>query len=101
MTDRKVRTAIIGCGKVSHLHAAALQQVQNTDLVAVYSRSISKAQTFASQYKILPFDDLEKMIEKAQVESAVVCTPHPFHAEMVVKLAGMGIHCLVEKPLAS
>ena len=30
MIQRKIKTAIIGCGKVSHLHAAALQQGNNT-----------------------------------------------------------------------
>lgn len=101
MTSRKVRTGIIGCGKVSHLHALAIQQGENTELVAVYSRSLSKAQTFAARYGILPFDNLQRMIEEAGVESVVVCTPHPYHAAPVIEAAKMGVHCLVEKPLAS
>ena len=101
MTQRKIRTAIIGCGKVSHLHAAALQQGSNTELTAVFSRSIDKAREFASKYGIQAFDDLENMVRETGVESAVICTPHPFHAEAVLKLASLGVNCLVEKPLAS
>ena len=101
MTERKIRTAIIGCGKVSHLHAAALQQGYNTKLVAVYSRSLAKAEQFAEQYRIQAFDDIPVMIENAAVEAVVICTPHPYHADAVIEAAGRGVHCLVEKPLAS
>ncbi len=101
MPGRKIKTAIIGCGKVSHLHAAALQQGRNTALTAIYSRSIEKANNFASQYGIQAFDNIEKMIADAGIESVVICTPHPFHADAVIKAAEAGAHCLVEKPLAS
>jgi predicted dehydrogenase len=101
MTIRKIKTAIIGCGKVSHLHAAALQQGVNTELAAIYSRSIGKAREFAEKYGIAAFDDLELMIREAGIESVVVCTPHPFHADAVIMAAKAGAHCLVEKPLAS
>jgi len=101
MIQRKIKTAIIGCGKVSHLHAAALQQGNNTELTAIYSRSLAKAEEFAGRYGILAFDDIEKMIKEAGIESVVICTPHPFHAEVVIKAANQGAHCLVEKPLAA
>jgi UDP-N-acetyl-2-amino-2-deoxyglucuronate dehydrogenase len=101
MSGKKIKTAIIGCGKVSHLHAAALQQGRNTELTAIYSRSIEKANIFASQYGIQAFDNMEKMIADAGIESVVICTPHPFHADAVIKAADAGVHCLVEKPLAS
>lgn len=101
MTQRKIRTAIIGCGKVSHLHAAALQQGKNTELTAIYSRTPEKAEAFARTYGILAYDDIETMIKEAGIDSVVVCTPHPFHAGAVIKAAQFGVHCLVEKPLAS
>jgi len=101
MVQQKIKTAIIGCGKVSHLHAAALQQGVNTELTAIYSRSLEKAQKFAKTYGILAYDNIETMIKEAGIESVVVCTPHPFHADAVIKAAKSGANCLVEKPLAS
>ncbi|HEY5510285.1 MAG TPA: Gfo/Idh/MocA family oxidoreductase [Prolixibacteraceae bacterium] len=101
MTQRKIRTAIIGCGKVSHLHAAALRQCYNAELLAIYSRTFEKAREFAQKYDIQPFDDIEIMIREARIEAVVICTPHPFHAEAVIKSANSGANCLVEKPLAS
>jgi len=31
----KIKTAIIGCGKVAHLHAAGLQNLKESDFTAV------------------------------------------------------------------
>lgn len=101
MSQRKVKVAIIGCGKVSHLHAAGIKNGSNTELVAIYSRSLDKAQEFASKYGILAFDDIEKMIKESKAEAVVICTPHPFHADAVIKASNAGANCLVEKPLAS
>lgn len=99
--SRKIKTAIIGCGKVSHLHASALKQAKNAELTAIYSRSIEKAKEFAAKYQIQAFDNIEAMIASTGTESVVVCTPHPFHAEAVIQCASLGVNCLVEKPLAS
>jgi UDP-N-acetyl-2-amino-2-deoxyglucuronate dehydrogenase len=101
MTTRKIKTAIIGAGKVSHLHAAALQNGSNTELTAICSRSLEKAEGFAAKYSIRAFDNIERMIREAGIESVVVCTTHPVHADPVRRAAKAGVHCLVEKPLAS
>lgn len=101
MSSKKIRFGIIGCGKVAHLHAAGIQQGYNTELAAVYSRSLDKAKEFASKYNVQAFDHIGKMIREAGVEAVIVCTPHPFHAGGVIEAADAGAHCLVEKPLAS
>mgnify|MGYP001549615488 CR=1 FL=1 len=44
---RKLRTAIVGCGKVGHLHAAALKNLPESDFVAACGRSLAKAEPFA------------------------------------------------------
>lgn len=98
---RRIKTAIIGCGKVAHLHAAAVQQGSNTELSGVFSRSIAKASDFARKYGVPAFDDIGKMVAETGIESAVICTPHPFHAMYVSQLAKLGVNCLVEKPLAA
>ena len=98
---KRIKVAIIGCGKVSHLHAVALIQSNNAEFAAVYSRSLEKAQEFATSYNVKAYDDIALMIKNAGVEAVVVCTPHPFHADAVIIAANAGAHCLVEKPLAA
>ncbi|PLZ01027.1 oxidoreductase [Burkholderia sp. WAC0059] len=100
---KKLRTAIIGCGKVGHFHARALAKLEHSEFVAVSSSSLERAQTFARQYGdgVRAFDNVEAMIDAAQVDVVCICTPHPQHAPVAVAALQRGCHVLIEKPLAS
>lgn len=97
---RRVRTAIVGCGKVSDLHAEGLKATPEAEFVAVYSRSPEKAKQYAEKYGVGGFSDIRQMIIDARVEAVVVCTPHPAHRDAAVAAIEAGAHVLVEKPLA-
>jgi len=97
----KFNIAILGCGKVAHLHAKAIKNLPNANLAAVWSRTTETAQKFAEQYNTTAFVSISEMIKKASVDLAIVCTPHPFHREPTIEAAKAGAHVLVEKPLAS
>src|ERR1041385_7808441 len=98
---RKIKTALIGCGKVGHLHAAALQTLPESEFVAVCGRSPEKVRSFADKYHVAGFTDVAEMIAKARVEALCICTPHPEHAAPTIAAARAGVHVLVEKPLAT
>lgn len=98
---RKLRTALVGCGKVGHLHAAALQRLPESEFVGVCARSPEKAGAFAEKYHVAAFTDVTEMIAQAKVEAICICTPHPQHAAPTIAAARAGVHVLVEKPLAS
>jgi UDP-N-acetyl-2-amino-2-deoxyglucuronate dehydrogenase len=95
-----MRVAIIGCGKVAHVHAKALQQIKGCTLVAAQSRNAERAKEFAALYGIKSYASVEEMISKGSVDVAVVCTPHPEHAAPTIAALNAGAHVLVEKPLA-
>jgi UDP-N-acetyl-2-amino-2-deoxyglucuronate dehydrogenase len=98
---RKLRTAVIGTGKVAHLHAAALKVLPESIFVAACSHPSEKLSAFGKQYGIDTYHEVEEMIAKAGVEAVFVCTPHPEHAAPTVAALRAGVHALVEKPLAS
>jgi len=97
----KIRTAIIGCGKVAHLHAAGLQNLPESQFTAVWSRTASRADAFAQKYNVKAYRDIQQMIKDAGIQAVLVCTAHPFHAEPAIAAMSAGAHVLVEKPLAS
>ncbi len=97
----RLRTGVIGYGKVAHLHAQALRSLPMSEFVAVCGRSAERAQAFAQQYGAAAFTSVRDMIEQAGVQAVVICTPHPAHAGPAVEAASLGAHVLVEKPLAS
>ena len=98
---RQIKTGLIGCGKVGHSHAAALQSLPESRFVAVCARTPEKANAFAEKYHVAAFTDVQEMISKAGVEAVCICTPHPQHAAPAIAAARAGVHALVEKPLAS
>jgi UDP-N-acetyl-2-amino-2-deoxyglucuronate dehydrogenase len=101
ITMKKLRTAIVGCGKVGHFHARALANLENSEFVAVCSTSLDRANAFGDQYGVRAFDSVEAMVEDAQVDVVCICTPHPQHASVAIAALKHGCHVLIEKPLAS
>jgi predicted dehydrogenase len=98
---QQIKTALIGCGKVAHIHAAALKASPESKFIAVCATKIQKARAFAAQYGVDAYDDLDKMLRESGVNAVIVCTPHPQHAQPAILAARAGVHVLVEKPLAS
>ena len=96
-----LRIAVIGPGKVAHLHAKAVLQTPDTQLVAVYGRTFQKAEDFANRYGIRAYSDVQEMVDRENVDLCLVCTSHPAHREPTVAALNAGSHVLVEKPLAS
>lgn len=98
---RKIRTGVIGCGKVGHFHAQAYQKLPNSEFTAVCNHNIGRAQEFAEQYGVRAFASIREMVEETGVEAVSICTPHPAHASQAVEAARCGLHVMIEKPLAS
>lgn len=95
------KIALLGCGKVAHLHAKAIAALPNASLAGVWSRSAKTAEAFATEYHVKAYSKVDDLIRKERVDLAIVCTPHPFHLNPTVEAANAGAHILVEKPLAS
>jgi UDP-N-acetyl-2-amino-2-deoxyglucuronate dehydrogenase len=96
----KLRTAVIGYGKVAHIHAQALATIPESEFVAMCGRDAAKARAFGEQYGVRPFTSVEEMVG-AGVQAVVVATPHPAHASVTTEALRAGAHAIVEKPLAS
>jgi UDP-N-acetyl-2-amino-2-deoxyglucuronate dehydrogenase len=97
----KLRTAIVGCGKVAHLHAAALAVTPEAEFAAVCDADVARANAFGARYGVPAWSDTARMIAESRAEVAIVCTPHPLHAGPAIAAANAGAHVLVEKPLAA
>jgi predicted dehydrogenase len=92
--------ALLGCGKVAHLHARAAMEISNSRLAGVWSRRRSSADSFAAKYGATAYSTVGELIRKEKIDLAIVCTPHLFHRDPAIEAAENGAHVLVEKPLA-
>jgi UDP-N-acetyl-2-amino-2-deoxyglucuronate dehydrogenase len=96
----RLKTAVIGYGKVARIHAEALATIPESEFVAVCGRDAARARAFGEQYRVRPYTRVEEMVD-AGVQAVVVATPHPAHASVTTAALRAGAHAIVEKPLAS
>ncbi|MDA0837831.1 MAG: Gfo/Idh/MocA family oxidoreductase [Planctomycetota bacterium] len=98
---KRIRTGIIGCGKVGQIHIEAHSSVAESELVAVCDPDWDRAAAFAAKCGAKAFTDVDDMLSHGAVEAVSICTPHPLHAEPAIQAAAAGVHVLVEKPMAA
>ena len=97
----KLKTGIVGCGKVGDFHAKAYANLANSAFAAVCDANKERAEAFAARYGVKAYTDVEEMCHAERLDVVSVCTPHPLHANPAVTAADCGCNVLVEKPLAS
>src|SRR5689334_243687 len=97
----KLKTGIIGTGKVAHLHAAALADLEESDFTAACNVNFAGGRAFAETYGVRAYSNVREMVRDGGVQAVTVCTPHPLHAAAAIAAARAGAHVIVEKPLAS
>ena len=97
----RLRTALVGCGKVGQIHAEALRSLPESHFIAVCDSGSERATDFAERYGTRPYTDVKTMLHTEGVQAVVICTPHPVHAQPAIFAAEAGAHVLVEKPLAA
>lgn len=98
---KKLRTGIIGCGKVADFHAKALASLEESEFAAVCGHTMEKTVRYAEKYGVKPYTSISQMIKENQLDAVAICTPHTIHAENVEEAAACGCSVIVEKPLAS
>jgi len=101
MSGRRIRTALVGCGKVASLHARALAHLPQSEFVAVIDTDLARATAFHERYGPAPFTNLSDALRQNKGEAVFLCTPHPLHASAAILAMDHGAHVLVEKPLAA
>jgi len=98
---RKLEVAVIGAGFWGRNHARNLRELNETRLVAVCDRDVTKAQAVAELYDAEAYSDSRQMLKRKDVEAVTVCTWSTELAAETAKVLKAGKHVLVEKPMAS
>jgi predicted dehydrogenase len=98
-SDRTIKWAILGAGKIAHKFAQDFRQVKNASLVAVASRSPERAESFASEYHIPNLLSYEELYSSADIDVVYIATPHNFHYEQALNCLQNKKAVLCEKPI--
>ena len=100
--DRRVRFAIVGCGRISANHFAALaQHADNAEIVAVCDTDPVALQRAVVQTGATGYAHLDLLLENSKADVVVLATPSGLHARQAIQIAKAGRHVLSEKPMAT
>ena len=81
--------------------APAISAAEDTELAAVVSRDLARAQDFAQRHEArAAYDDFDVMLHDPAVQVVYLASPNALHAGQTVKAAEAGKHVLCEKPMA-
>ena len=97
---KKFRVGIIGCGAIYHMHIGAISETENLEISAICDIDKEKCEAEAKKYDCPAFTDYKEMIDKCELDTVHVLTPHYLHAEMSIYALCHGVNVLTEKPMA-
>ena len=94
-----LKVAVIGAGMMGKNHIKTYKSMHNVELVGVYDISEEVAKSTAETFGIKAFKSLEEVAK--EVDAVNVVTTSITHTDVGEFFLNRGIHCLVEKPLAT
>ena len=102
ITDRRVRFALVGCGRIAQNHFGAIKQHGNrAELVDVCDIIPERAKAASELTSARPWTDLSSMLKETTADAVILTTPSGLHSDQAVKAAAAGFHVITEKPMAT
>ncbi len=96
---KKIRFALIGCGKIGWRHAGHI--LNYGVLVAVCDIIEEKANLIGNKYSAKVYKSLEELLAvEKDLDIVSICTPNGLHATHSITSLRAGCHVLCEKPMA-
>ncbi len=102
ITDRKIRFALAGCGRISSNHMDALKKHSDrAELIAVCDVDQNALRQAAERTGARPFTSFSEMLERTAADVIVLATPSGLHADQAIQAAAAGRDVMTEKPMAT
>jgi predicted dehydrogenase len=95
----KLRTAIVGAGKMGEIHARVYSELPQSNLVAIVDIDHDKADKLAKKFRCEAVETVAGLVDK--VDAVTIAAPTTEHFNIAKSLIEAGIPVLIEKPLAA
>lgn len=102
ITGRKIRIAVIGCGRISKNHFNSIKlHSDDLELCAVCDNDPVRLQEAMQEYGVPGYADLETLLSSIECDLVALCTPSGLHSSMTILAASHGVNVMTEKPMAT
>ena len=100
--ERKLRFALVGCGRISASHIAALRQhAQRAELSTVCDIRPDALAAAMQATGARGFASLDELLAHGDADVVVLATPSGLHPRQAMQVARAGRHVVSEKPMAT
>lgn len=98
-SEKKIRWAILGAGRIARVFVKDFPFLQNAELVAVASSDKARAAAFAAEHQVPRAIDYAELYDAKDIDAVYIATTHNFHADQALKCLQAGKAVLCEKPI--
>jgi UDP-N-acetylglucosamine 3-dehydrogenase len=96
-----LRAAVIGVGAMGYNHARVYDELKQTELVGVADAAPETAARVGQAYGVPAYSDYRDLLARERPDIVTVAVPTQYHREVTETALEMGMHVLVEKPIAA
>jgi predicted dehydrogenase len=94
-----MRFGVLGTGFwAQRVHAAALAEHPDAELVGVWGRDLAKAKALGAEFDVAGYADVDTLLH--EVDAVAIAVPPDVQAPLAIRAAQAGKHLLLEKPVA-
>jgi UDP-N-acetyl-2-amino-2-deoxyglucuronate dehydrogenase len=102
ITDRKIRVALVGCGRISANHFRAIEaHADRLELVDVCDTDQEALRRAVERSGVRGHQSLDSLLRESVADLVILATPSGLHPEQAVRVAASGRHVMTEKPMAT
>ena len=99
---RKIRIAIVGCGRISKNHFGSIEKhAEQLELVAVCDVNAATLREHTERHGVPGYGRMEDMLQKENIDLVALCTPSGLHPEQAAMAAKHKVNVITEKPMAT
>ena len=98
---KKLKIGILGCANIAKRSVIpALLTIHEFELVAIASRTKTKAKEFAAEFGGEAIEGYQNLLDRKDIDAIYMPLPTGLHEEWIIKALDAGKHILVEKSFA-
>ena len=102
ITDRKIRLALVGCGRIAANHFGAIEKHQDrVDLVDICDVDPQALADAVARTGAQGHSSLTQLLANTSADLVILATPSGLHPEQAIQVAQSGRHVMTEKPMAT
>ena len=99
MSEKNLRIAVVGAGRIGIVHAGSVNDTPGVEIAMIVDAVEESAAKLAGQYGVKYTTDVQDIFTSGDIDAVIVGSPTSTHVDLISRSVDTGIHVLCEKPV--